>query len=377
MTERLPRVALVLLVTACLVVTLAGLRATEHIVGPTFLALVLTITVHPIRRRMVRRGMPEWLVSLVVLLSVIFLLLSVTICMAFAIGRLAALLPTYIPDVEDSLADAGAWLADRGVGADQVEAVISAFDFGNLLTVATDIFGAAIGVVSSLVFIVTLALFMAFDTGGTQRVFDRVRETKPDLVDALANFAKGTRTYMAVSAGFGLIVAVIDGVALQLMGVPGAFVWARAGVRHQLHPEHRVRDRRHPAGPDRAPRGRARSHGQRAGGLLRDQPDHPVDHPAALRRRRGRSHPDHHDAVPGLLGLGARPTRRAPRGAAQPADARAPDRGRPRRRLGHAPDLRARARSRRRPRAARELSRSPKRAVRRAWARTPLADRSP
>jgi predicted PurR-regulated permease PerM len=226
MTERLPRVALVLLVTASLVVTLAGLRATAHIVGPAFLALVLTITVHPVRRRMVRRGMPEWLVSLAVLLSVVFLLLSVSLCTVFAIGRLAALLPTYIPDAEDSLADAGAWLADRGVGADQVEAVTSAFDFDNLITLATDIFGAAIGVVSDLVFIVTLALFMAFDTGAIQRVLDRVRELKPDLVDALTSFAKGTRTYMAVSAGFGLIVAVIDGVALQLMGVPGAFVWA-------------------------------------------------------------------------------------------------------------------------------------------------------
>ena len=31
---------------------------------------------------------------------------------------------------------------------------------------------------------------------------------------------------MGVSAGFGLIVAVIDGVVLYFMGVPGAFVWA-------------------------------------------------------------------------------------------------------------------------------------------------------
>ena len=45
-------------------------------------------------------------------------------------------------------------------------------------------------------------------------------------VTALNNFARGSRSYMAVSAGFGLIVAVIDGVVLYLMGVPGAFVWA-------------------------------------------------------------------------------------------------------------------------------------------------------
>jgi predicted PurR-regulated permease PerM len=31
---------------------------------------------------------------------------------------------------------------------------------------------------------------------------------------------------MGVSAGFGLVVAVLDGIALQIMGVPGAFVWA-------------------------------------------------------------------------------------------------------------------------------------------------------
>ncbi len=226
MTERLPRVAIVLLVAASLVVTLAGLRSTAHIVGPTFLALVLTITVHPVRRAMVRKGLPEWLVSLVVLLSVCFLLLGVTVCMIFALGRLAALLPTYVPDLNDTVAEAGKWFADHGVGADQVQAATGAIDFGNLLSIAGDVFGAAVGVLSDLVFIVMLALFMAFDTGATQRVFGKVRETKPDLVDALASFAKGTRTYMAVSAGFGLIVAVIDGIALELMGVPGAFVWA-------------------------------------------------------------------------------------------------------------------------------------------------------
>ncbi|MET1132200.1 MAG: AI-2E family transporter, partial [Aeromicrobium sp.] len=47
-----------------------------------------------------------------------------------------------------------------------------------------------------------------------------------DLVEALGHFASGTRTYMAVAAIFGLIVAVIDGAALYAIGVPGAFVWA-------------------------------------------------------------------------------------------------------------------------------------------------------
>jgi len=226
MTERLPRAALVLLVAASLTVALAGVRAIAEIVGPAVLALVLTITVHPIRRRMVRRGLPEWLVSLTVVVSVYFLLIGVTVAVVYSIGRLAALVPEYAADLERYVADVTTWLEDRGVGEEQVEAMAGALDFGSLLTVASDIFGAVLGLASNLFFIVTVALFMAFDTAAIQRVLDRVHEIKPDLVEALSSFAHGTRTYMGVSAGFGLIVAVIDGIALQLMGVPGAFVWA-------------------------------------------------------------------------------------------------------------------------------------------------------
>lgn len=226
MTERLPRVALVLLVAASLTVALAGVRAVADIIGPAVLALVLTITVHPIRRHLVRRGLPEWVVSLTVVVSVYILLIGVTVSVVYAIGRLAALVPQYTADVEGYISDVGAWLEDRGVGDEQVAAMSGALDFGSVLTVASDIFGAVLGLASNLFFIVTVALFMAFDTASTQRVLDRVRAMKPDLVDALSSFAHGTRTYMGVSAGFGLIVAVIDGIALQLMGVPGAFVWA-------------------------------------------------------------------------------------------------------------------------------------------------------
>jgi predicted PurR-regulated permease PerM len=226
MTERLPRAALVLLVAACLTVTLAGVRATSSLVGPAVLALVLTVTVHPIRRHLVRRGWPEWLVSLTAVVAVYLLLLGVTVSVVYAVGRLAALVPLYSDSVGHDLAHAGTWLGDRGMGRDQVAKMIDTLDVGKLVTIASDLFGAVLGVASDLFFIVTVALFMAFDTTRTQRVLDQVRTTKPDLVEALASFAHGTRTYMAVSAGFGLIVAVIDGIALALMGVPGAFVWA-------------------------------------------------------------------------------------------------------------------------------------------------------
>ncbi len=223
---RLPRAASVLLAAAGLTVALAGVRAAAGIIGPAVLALVLTITVHPIRRRMVRRGFPDWLVATAMMVAVYVLLLAVTVSVAYAIGRLAAILPAYTDDLQKYVDDASAWLKDHGIGQKQVDAASGAVDFGGLVSVASSIFGAVLGLASNLFFIVMVVLFMCFDTASTQRALDQVRTIKPDLVDALGSFAQGTRMYMAVSAGFGLIVAVIDGLALWLMGVPGAFVWA-------------------------------------------------------------------------------------------------------------------------------------------------------
>ena len=79
---------------------------------------------------------------------------------------------------------------------------------------------------TDLFFLVTVLLFMAFDTNSTRRGLAVLGDRFPDPVAALANFAHGTRSYMGVSAGFGFIVAVIDGVALWIMDIPGAFVWA-------------------------------------------------------------------------------------------------------------------------------------------------------
>jgi predicted PurR-regulated permease PerM len=81
-------------------------------------------------------------------------------------------------------------------------------------------------VLTDLFFLFTVLLFMAFDTDSTRRSLATVGERFPNPIAALGNFAKGARSYMGVSAGFGLVVAVLDGLALQIMGVPGAFVWA-------------------------------------------------------------------------------------------------------------------------------------------------------
>ncbi len=49
----------------------------QAIVAPIFLALVLTITAHPLRTRLARWKLPDWAASLITLLTTYLVILAV------------------------------------------------------------------------------------------------------------------------------------------------------------------------------------------------------------------------------------------------------------------------------------------------------------
>jgi AI-2 transport protein TqsA len=215
----------VLVVTAGLTITLAGVRSIADIVGPVFLALVITVTLHPIRLWLERGHLPTWATSLVMLVAAYLVLVLLTLALIVSFAQLAELLPQYTGQLEDGVENAVNTLRHLGVRQEQIDAIVDAIDPGQLIDLALSVLSGTLGVLGSLVFLFTVLLFMAFDTDSTRRSLATLGERFPNPVAALANFARSTRSYMSVCAGFGLVVAVIDGVVLYLMDVQGAFVW--------------------------------------------------------------------------------------------------------------------------------------------------------
>ena len=237
--------------------------------------------------------------------AAVLLLLVFTLALVVSVAQLAALVPQYSDQIKDGCRERRQH-ADETSGSkqEQIDAVVNAVDPGQLVDVAMSVLSGTLGVLTDLFFLITVLLFMAFDTDSTRRSLGTLGERFPDPVAALDNFARGTRSYMGVSAGFGLVVAVIDGAALYLMGVPGAFVWAvlafvtnfipNIGFVIGVIPPALIALLDSGPGPD--------GRGDRR--LQRDQLRDPVGHPAARGRRRGRAlaHPDL--PVTGVLDLG-------------------------------------------------------------------------
>ncbi|HEY6681979.1 MAG TPA: AI-2E family transporter [Propionibacteriaceae bacterium] len=216
----------ILVFAAALTIALAGARAIADIIGPVFLALVITISLHPIRIWLERHRLPEWAASIVLMLAAYLIIFLLTLALILSIAQLAELLPQYSAQITAVVANAGNTLKSLGVQQAQINAIVHAIDPGQLVSLAGTVLSSTLGILSNLFFLIVLLFFMAFDTDSTRRSLAYLGEHMSDLAAALASFARGARNYMGVTAGFGFIVAVLDGVALVIMGVPGAFVWS-------------------------------------------------------------------------------------------------------------------------------------------------------
>ena len=209
---------------AAIAILIAAVQAASNIIGPLILALALTIVFHPVRRWLDRR-MPSWLSSVIVMVGVYLLLFVLGMMLLVSLARLADLLPQYQAQLEDEFASLGDTLKSWGITSTQIESMKDSVNTSRVAAAATSVLGQLLGVLSSFFFILTLLMFLAFDGARTDLLMDHARQFRPHLVDAMASFAQGTRSYLSVSAVFGLIVAAVDTLALWLLDVPGAFVW--------------------------------------------------------------------------------------------------------------------------------------------------------
>ncbi|WP_395658147.1 AI-2E family transporter [Nocardioides sp.] len=220
----LPRALLLLLGMAAAVIVVAGMKAVSGLLAPLFLALILTVLAHPIRRWL-DHWMPSWAASAICIVVVYVGIVLLALAMLVSIARFAELLPTYADKFGEQLSNLTAWLDKMGVSQSDIKKAESSFDLGSLGGFLTGLLGQLLGMVSNLFFIFALILFMTFDASSFPRQLERARAARPLMVGSLEDFAHQTRRYLGVSTVFGLIVAVLDTIALAMLGVPLPMTW--------------------------------------------------------------------------------------------------------------------------------------------------------
>jgi len=221
----LPRALLILLGLGATTLVVAGMQAASGIIAPTMLGVILVVTVAPARGWIMRWGAPAWTAGIATILLVYAILAGMIIAMVVSGAQLAQILPQYTDQFNKLVSDAGDWLSSLGIQQSQLDAFKSSLDPTKLVGLLADVASSAFSILSLIAFVAVLVVFIGFDSGKFPSQLSAANDERPAVIGALVHFAKSTRTYMTVSAVFGLIVAVIDTIALYLLGVPGAVVW--------------------------------------------------------------------------------------------------------------------------------------------------------
>lgn len=221
----LPRGLIILLGVAAALVAALGMRQFSNILGPVFLALVLSIAVHPVRRFADRRRWPAWLGVILSLVAVYAIVAGLFFILVISGIQFAALLQDYAPQFQAFLRQASAFLQSVGISQDKLQSIVNDLSPSRLVGLASSLIGGIAGVLSDIVFLIVLLFFTVADAGDFASKLDRITPRGRNLAAAFGQFAHGSRQYLAVATIFGVIVAVCDVAALWILDIRYAWLW--------------------------------------------------------------------------------------------------------------------------------------------------------
>ena len=221
-----PRGLIILLGIAAALVVALGMRQFANILGPVFLALVLSIAVHPIHRLAARLHLPAWLGMILSLIAVYLIVFGLFAILVVAGIQFASLLQSYGPQFQAFLQDASQALQSVGVSQEKLQEFVNDLSPSRLVGVASSLLGGLAGVLSDIFFLIVLLFFTVVDAGDFASKLKRVPVHGQRLANVFDRFAVGSRQYLAVATVFGLIVAFCDLIALWILDIRYAWLWA-------------------------------------------------------------------------------------------------------------------------------------------------------
>ena len=212
---------------ASLIVIVFGLRWFSGQLAPIALGFILTIAITPLYTWLRGRGWPSWgalAATLAAGYGILLALVGSIIWSGYELIRLFGR-DEYRQGLSNLQDDIGGWLQDIGVREGAVRDAVNNLDVGNVIGQLGSALSGVLGVASSIGLIVLVMFFAVPDGPRFTRIVDRLARKQPYLNAGFDLFAARTRSYLLVSTVFGAIVAVFDGLALWMMGIPLAGVW--------------------------------------------------------------------------------------------------------------------------------------------------------
>jgi AI-2 transport protein TqsA len=219
-----PRFVVIALGLAALAYFLTFVQGLQEIIAPVFLGLNLMIVAYPLQRWLaakIQRHVAAAL-TLVLVLLVIVAFFGAT---GWAVTELLRALPRYNEEFSEMWQRTLSGLAAFGVSESSLTNQLNGLNASSVVSYLTPLVANVSSVALALVTVITAVFFLSMDSTSIERRLEAVRGSHPQVSGALRSFSHGVRRYWVVATVFGVIVALLDVVALAIIGVPLIWAW--------------------------------------------------------------------------------------------------------------------------------------------------------
>jgi len=210
------------IVTACAVIIILGMRMAAEVVTPIVTAVVITVAISPLLAWQVRKGVPTTVAFITTVL--------VTLVGAlFIIGLMTASLAGFITDLpsySDELEPYWNWVKDLlariGININEL-LTLRNIDPKTVLSTGASLAEQVIGLLSSLALLALTVFFMLMEAGSVSTKLQK--GMAGDALKRVEEVTSDMRAFVKVTALMGAVAAFLDTMLLLAVGVPNAILW--------------------------------------------------------------------------------------------------------------------------------------------------------
>lgn len=213
-----------LVVFAALVIGLAGIKAASVIVIPFVLAAFIAIICNPLLCFFARYKIPKGIAIMLIMLMVV----GVGVSLAGLVGQSLTDFSKDLPEYKAKLQKEFIWLVDLAGRYNILinkEQLISMFDPGKMIDVATNMLTGLGGVMANLFLIILTVVFMLFEAPMlSQKIHEALDD--PDMkIKQIDRFLNSINSYLAIKTLVSLGTGVLASILLWVLNVDYFVLW--------------------------------------------------------------------------------------------------------------------------------------------------------
>jgi len=213
-----------MVVSACFVVLVAGMRVAAPILVPFLLSIFIVIICTPFLFWLQNKGVPDALAVLSILIGVIVLFLILAALVGASLNDFTRALPEYQRRLAGETAGMIAWLKNYNIEISS-QMVSDFFDPSKVMRLTAQLLSGLSGALANGFLILLTVVFIMLEASGLPRKLALALDNPDQTLAGFSRFTDSVNRYIGIKTIFSLLTGALIWLWLVILGVNHPILW--------------------------------------------------------------------------------------------------------------------------------------------------------